>query len=83
MTDFLGYSNTNDTKSRVLKQNFKPKLEVKVIQGIYSNPNDLGFTFNVTSFTKDFLTIELNFTNATQISSQEVPEHLQITFAQN
>jgi hypothetical protein len=58
-------------------------LEVKVIPGIYSNPNDLGFTFNVTSFTKDFLTIELNFTNATQISSQEVPDHLQITFAQN
>ena len=58
----------------------KPVLEVKVINGYYSDPENLKFTWNVKEMTKRHLIIDIIFEKALFVSTEEEKDKLRVTF---
>ena len=55
-----------------------PALQLTIIPSRYSDPKNLSFTYNITSYTKTSLEIKLNFDNPAIVSSLAEPDRLQI-----
>lgn len=57
-----------------------PALEVAILPGFYSTPENLTFTYNITSYTPKLLTIQLNFDDPSIVSSLDDPDKVQVKF---
>jgi len=59
----------------------KPAIEIEVIPGNDTDgKSSLGFDYEITSFDEDGMTIQFNFTNATEVSMNFSPDSVKITF---
>jgi len=55
-------------------------MEVEIVPSYYSNPVNLTFWWNVTSYDGRVMIIKLYFDNAIYVSSESEPEKVNITF---
>ena len=58
----------------------KPILEVKVIPGMYTNPAEVAYRWNITRWEDKDLHIQIWFNNPDSISVNEDPEKIRIVF---
>ena len=58
-----------------------PVLQVEVLAGIESNPEDLQFTWNITVQEKDEILVQLYFSNPLLVSSHNRhPDNIPVAF---
>ena len=58
----------------------KPVFEVEVVNGFYSDPENLRFSWRVKEMTKRYIILKLIFEKALYVSTEEEKEKLRITF---
>ena len=58
----------------------KPIMEVMVLPGVYSDPEKCSYTWNITEWRDNKLSLQLYFTDYEYISTEEDPEKIRIIF---
>jgi hypothetical protein len=58
-------------------------LQVRAVPGYQSLKEILALSYNITEFTERQMKLQLNFTNATQVSLNTEPDSLEIKFVGN
>jgi len=64
----------------VAEYGVKPAIEFEVIAGNDTDQSRLQFEYEITSFDEDGMTVQFNFTNATEVSINRMPDYLKVTF---
>jgi len=62
------------------KYGTKPAIEIEVLAGNDTDQSNLKFDYEITSFDAYEMTIQFNFTNATEVSMNRLPDTLRVTF---